>query len=199
MLRVRDIMTRDIVTLSPELTVRDAMVLLSSRHISGAPVLANGTLVGVVSLTDLVELASGLSGVPTERPEHTEWGEFEDPLTWVDDESAPAAYYAEMWDDAGVDASERIAEPGSPEWNMLEEHTVSEAMNRRVATLPPDTSVPEAADLMRRACIHRVLIVEDGHLVGLVSTKDISDAVADHRITTNTYVFGRPAADRGLH
>lgn len=192
-------MTRDIVALSPELTLRDAMVLLSSRHISGAPVLANGKLVGVVSLTDLVELASGLSGVPTARPDRVEWGEFEDPLAWVEGEAPPAAYYAEMWDDSGAEVSERIAETESPEWNMLEEHTVSEAMNRRIATLPPDTPVPDAADLMRRANIHRVLVVDDGHLVGLVSTKDISNAVADKRLTTNTYVFGRPAGNRGLH
>src|SRR5687767_504781 len=69
MLRLRDIMTREVVTVAPDLSVRDAMELLTSRHISGAPVLSNRKIVGVVSLTDLAELASGSPGVPTERNE----------------------------------------------------------------------------------------------------------------------------------
>jgi len=196
MLRLRDIMTRDIVSVSPELSIRDAMVLFSDRHISGAPVVANTRLVGVVTLTDLVELASGLSGVPTQRPDHAEWGGFEDPLPWVDDEVSPAVYYAELWDDSGADVVERIAETESPEWNALEEHTVGEAMNRRIAALPSDTLVDAAAELMRSSGIHRVLVIDDGQLNGVVTTKDISNAVADHRLTTSRYVFPRGAPPR---
>ena len=197
MLRLRDIMTRDLVTVSPDLTIRDAMVLFSERHISGAPVVANNKLVGVVTLTDLVELASAMPGVPTERPEQAEWGEIEDPLAWVDDEASPVAFYTDLWDDAGADVRERIAETDSPEWNALEEHTVGEAMNRRIASLTPDTTVEDAAETMRRAGIHRVLVLDGGKLVGLVSTKDVSDAVADHRLTNTRFVFGRPALKRG--
>ena len=40
MLRLRDIMTTDVVTVSPESTIREAMELFASRHISGAPVVA---------------------------------------------------------------------------------------------------------------------------------------------------------------
>ena len=53
MLKLRDIMTRELVTLSPEHSLREAMSILSSRPISGAPVVTNGKVVGVVSLTDL--------------------------------------------------------------------------------------------------------------------------------------------------
>jgi len=198
MLRVRDIMTRDIVSVSPELSIRDAMALFSERHIGGAPVVASNKLVGVVTLTDLVELASGMNGVPTQRPEQAEFGEIEDPLAWVDDESTPVAFYADLWEDAGADVAQRMADSDSPEWNALEEHTVGEAMNRRIASLPPDTAVEDAAEVMRRAGIHRVLVIEGGKLVGVLSTKDVSDAVADHRLTTTRFVFGRPAINRGL-
>ena len=198
MLRLRDIMTREIVSVSPDLTIRDAMVLFSEHHISGAPVVANNKLVGVVSLTDLVDLASGMPGVPTERPNEAEGSDFEDPLAWVDDEASPAAFYADLWDDSGVDAAQRMAGPDSPEWNALEDHTVGEAMNRRVASLPPETPVEEAAQLMRRAGIHRVLVIENERLVGVVSTKDVSNAVADHRIGATRFVFGRAAMNRGI-
>jgi CBS domain-containing protein len=102
-----------------------------------------------------------------------------------------------MWEDAGADVAERMADTGGPEWNVLEEHTVGETMNRTVSALPPDTPVEHAAEVMRRATIHRVLVMEDGKLLGVVTTKDITDAVADHRFTNRVYVFGNPASDRG--
>lgn len=90
-----------------------------------------------------------------------------------------------------------MAETMGPEWNMLEEHTVGEAMNRKIAALPPDTPVEHAAAVMRRAGIHRVLVMENGNLLGIVTTKDVSDAVADRRLTTRVYVFGAKAGDCG--
>jgi len=54
MLKVRDIMTRNVLTLSPAATLREAMALLASHHVSGAPVVSGGKLVGVVTTTDLL-------------------------------------------------------------------------------------------------------------------------------------------------
>ena len=51
MLALRDIMTADVVTVSPQTTLREAMELLAQRHLSGAPVVSGGELVGVVSAT----------------------------------------------------------------------------------------------------------------------------------------------------
>ncbi|HJP84669.1 MAG TPA: CBS domain-containing protein [Gemmatimonadaceae bacterium] len=72
----------------------------------------------------------------------------------------------------------------------LEEITVSELMTREVKTLPPNCSVEQAADFMRKNQIHRVLVMEGQKLVGIVTTTDVAKAVADHRLRTNTYVFG---------
>ncbi len=41
MLRLRDIMTTELVTVAPELSLRDAMELLVTSHVSGAPVVAS--------------------------------------------------------------------------------------------------------------------------------------------------------------
>ena len=52
---VAEIMTRDVLTISEEATLREAAVLLTERHISGAPVVnAQGELVGVLSESDLL-------------------------------------------------------------------------------------------------------------------------------------------------
>jgi CBS domain-containing protein len=187
MLRLHDIMTRQLVTISPEHSLRDAMSILASNHISGAPVLANGTVVGVISLTDLAEFAASDPGVPTERPEWGEWGE---PLDFPEGEEPSSTFFTQLWDDAGADVAERIDETGGPEWNALQESTVGEAMTRHVLALAPGTAVDYAANFMRNAGIHRVLVMDGGRLLGVVTTKDISDAVADHKLTRQTFVFG---------
>jgi CBS domain-containing protein len=192
MLRLHDIMTRDLVTLSPEHTLREAMVILTREHISGAPVAANGRLVGVVSLTDLAELVASTPGVPTERPEHAEWGEFDAPIADVEDEDPPGVFFQQLWDDAGAEVTERIGETEGPEWDALQEHTVGEAMTRAVLALEPSTTVESAAAFMRSHAIHRVLVMQDSRLLGIVSTTDIAGAVADGRLVTRTYVFGSP-------
>jgi CBS domain-containing protein len=197
MLRLRDIMARDVITVAPDFPLRDTMELLTARHISGAPVVVNGRVIGVVSLTDLAEFAAGSPGTPTERPDLAEWGEFENIGQVADEDVPPAAFFAEMWDDAGADVATRIAHPEGPEWNALEDHTVADVMNRSMTALASDTPVEHAAETMRRAGIHRVLVVDDGRLVGIVSTKDVSDAVADGRLVNRVYVFGSAAGKRG--
>jgi CBS domain-containing protein len=197
LLRLREIMTADVVAVSPETTLREAMELLSHRHLSGAPVVSAGKLVGVVTATDLMAFASTLSGVPTERAADDSWDAWSEPSS-ADDavvdrgQEPPSAFFSDLWDDAGSGVATRIASPEGPEWNALEEHDVSEVMTSTpLVTLPPDADVSAAAALMSQHGIHRVLIVDKGALVGIVSTLDITRAAAEHRFTTRTYVFGR--------
>jgi CBS domain-containing protein len=197
MLRLQDIMTRDVVTVSPELSLRDTMELLTTRHISGAPVVVGGIVVGVISLNDVAEVAAAAPGAPTHRAEVPDWGEYQDPLEWIDEEEPPAAYFAQLWEDSAVDVVARMEQVAGGRWNALEELTVSDAMNARVVALPPDTPVERAAEVMRRAGVHRLLVMEGGRLLGLVSTTDVTGAVADHRFGRQVYVFGNTAADRG--
>jgi CBS domain-containing protein len=202
MLRLRDIMTTDVITLDPNLTVREAMDVFTSNRISGAPVVDGGDVIGVVSATDLLQLAAALPGVPTERDvgparsgdRAADEGEGPAPLGADDEDDASALYFTELWDDAGGSAAERVVTPAGAEWNALEQHTVSEAMTRApVYALTPDTLVSVTADHMRRAKIHRVLVMSGKRLVGLVSSSDITAAVADGKLTSRTYVFERPA------
>lgn len=198
MLRLRDIMTTDLITLDPNLSIREAMDVFTSKRISGAPVVAGGEVIGVVSASDILQFAAALPGVPTEREAAPEWlgdisGDEDDesPLPEAGEADDPSAlYFTEMWDDAGATVVERIVTPGGAEWNTLEEHTVSEAMTRApVCALTPDTLVTVAADYMRNARVHRVLVMTGKTLVGLVSSSDITAAVADGKLTSHTYVF----------
>ena len=54
-MKARDIMRKQVLTVRPETTLRELARLLSSRGVSGAPVVGpQGDLIGVVSQTDLL-------------------------------------------------------------------------------------------------------------------------------------------------
>lgn len=198
MLRLSEIMTREVVTVPPELSVRDAMALFATRHITGAPVVSpQGKVVGVVSLTDLAEFAAGSPGAPTERADQVEWGEWDREDELPEGTEPPSAFFSDLWDDAGAEVSERMGGTEGPEWSALDEHTVSEVMSRRISALPPTTTVDRAADIMRSTGIHRVLVMDGAQLLGLVSTSDIAAAVADHKLARRVYVFGPAKARPG--
>lgn len=57
-IRVSDYMARDLVTLTPDMRVLDAVNTLVKRRISGAPVVDHhGTLVGILSDMDCIKVA----------------------------------------------------------------------------------------------------------------------------------------------
>ncbi len=189
MLRLRDIMTKDVLTVSPEMPLRDAMALLASRHISGVPVLDGAEVVGVLSSTDLLDFAASLPGVPVAHATLTDVDGEELPAAQIDLDALREHLFAEVWAGAGVDVAERARESAGHEWNVLEEYTVADAMTRSVVSLPPGTPVTAAADRMRTAGVHRVLVMHGNRLLGIVTTKDIANAVADNKLTTRKLVF----------
>ena len=52
---VRDIMTPDVITVSPSKTVEECMLLVTERRIRHLPVCEDGRLIGLVSIGDLVK------------------------------------------------------------------------------------------------------------------------------------------------
>ena len=183
-LTVRDIMSTGVLTLSPDLTLRDAIELLSGRHITGAPVVAGGRVVGVISANDVLAFEATTPGVPTEQPDQPEQDGLEEPEeeAWERETEAPGAYFSGLWVDAGADVAERFAELTGPEWDVLAEHTVAEAMSGGVRSVRPDTSVTDAAAYMLKEGIHRAIVLEGFELVGIVTATDIMRAVAERRL-----------------
>jgi CBS domain-containing protein len=189
MLKLRDIMTADVITVSPDLSLREAMELLAQRHVSGAPVVAGGQVLGVVTSTDLLQLAAALPGVPSGRDATADLEPDEEEPAYEGEDESSSSFFTDLWSDAGADTTARVETTASPEWNALEEHTVSEAMTNAIISLTSETSVVEAAEAMRRDKIHRVLVMDEGRLVGIVSALDITKAVAEHKLVAKTFVF----------
>jgi len=179
--RIHDIMTVDLITVPAEATLREVAELFSDEHISGAPVLESGKVVGVISATDLLEFDAESRAVPTAAERGTSRAT-RGASRWTEEGDGAVSYFADFWDDAGEDVSERFGEPDGPEWNVLEEHTAGELMTRQMCTLSPNTDLQEASAYMLRYAVHRVLVVDEGRVIGLLSTTDILKAVSQHGV-----------------
>ena len=178
---VKDIMSTELVTVSPDLSLRDLVELLAQEHVSGAPVVARGEVVGLVSLDDVASFQASLPPVPVDGDEEIGWDE-ESPPGAVEGEDAAGAYFQDLWADAGAEVVERTEAVRGPEWDLLAEHTVEEAMSRGLRTIEPGRTVEEAARGMQEGGIHRLLVMEGGRLVGIVTTSDITRTVADRKV-----------------
>jgi CBS domain-containing protein len=183
MLTLRDLMTTDLVTFHPDMSLRDAVGELSAVGFAGAPVVAGNRVLGVVSASDILMFEASTPPVPSHRAGQQEWGDWGPAQLWEEDVSEPpSAYFRDVWADSGSELVERMSGPESPEWDLLAEHVVAEVMTRRVVAFPPDTDVAAAASAMTRSGIHRVLVMETDRLLGVVSAMDFVKALADGKL-----------------
>lgn len=189
MLRLKDIMTKDVIALSPTMTLREAMELFVTRHVSGAPVTSRGRVVGVLSTTDILEFQSAAAQVAVDREAEIE--PLDEELADVND--AITNFYIALPDEDTEAVPEILSALEEKQWDVLEAHMVSEVMTQVIFSLPSTALVTEAALYMREAEVHRILVVDDDVLVGIVTTTDLAAAVADRRLVTTRFVFDRPA------
>lgn len=142
-----DVMQTGVLTVSPETTLADLQRLFVEEGISGAPVVdADGRLAGVVSVSDLLRAA------------------FEERDTAV----AEASYFRE-----DLEFSAPAGAGADDLQDRLAQLRVADAMTPGTLWVPPDAPVSEIADLVGKYRVHRVLVVDDGALVGIVSTFDL--------------------------
>ena len=185
MLRLASIMTKNVVTATPEMTLREAAELFAAHHISGAPVVSGTKVVGVVSAADILAFAASERATDTNATSQPAVGSWTGPT--ADDEVSSeilpsASYFTQLWSDASDTVSDRLDNPNGAELDLLDEHTVDEILSRPLVMLAPTDDVLLAATIMEEKSIHRVIVVEDGALVGIVSTLDIVRAVAERTI-----------------
>ncbi len=196
MLRLRDIMTRQVMTLEPQITLREAMENLSARNVSGAPVVSGQKVVGVISASDLLSFAAAPPQPRDDRRaiETSPAGEWNESAEWNETiESADSddshAYFTDMWDDHTEGTTEVIESRGESSPDAMENYLVEDVMTKKIRWLSPDADVRSAADMMREFGVHRVLVLNRGHLVGIVSAMDIAKAVAERQLPNRSFVF----------
>jgi CBS domain-containing protein len=155
-MRVADVMESRVVTVGPDLPVRELEALLVRERVTGVPVVEGGRVVGVVSRSDVVRQL---------ELERSQLG-------------AVSAFYLEPWDaeQRGPEDERRVHAAVAERFEHLR---VRDLMIRDVLQVGPDASLRDAARLMVERRVHRILVTDRGALVGLLSTLDLTRLVAE--------------------
>lgn len=174
---VGDIMQTEVTTVSPGTSVRELTRVLADQGISGVPVVSRGgRVVGVVSSTDVVRFTAEAEDlevpVPVWPRRDASWGR-----TPTDDEEAPEGYpdyfLPEEVPDTFTGWGEELGNAA------FDEFTVSDIMTPVPFSVAANASVKELAEFLLRGRIHRAVVTEDDHLVGIVTTMDVLRALSE--------------------
>ncbi len=143
MKNAKDIMTSNILTVTPETTVTELAKLLSSNNINGAPVLdSDDTLLGVVTENDLIYQKKNVH-IPTV-------------ITILD-----SFIYLEN------------PEKMEKEMLKIAGSTVNDIYTKPCVTVTEETSIEDIATIMAEQNIHTLPVIKDEKLVGVIGKKDI--------------------------
>jgi CBS domain-containing protein len=148
MLYARDIMTKEVLTVTPETSIADLSKILENRQIGGVPVVEKGgRLVGVITQSDLVERARDLELPPA--------------INILD-----FHFYLQI----PSHLLQRVEK-------MLGT-TVGDCMTSDPVTVAPDTPVSRIAALMAKQKVHTIPVLKGGAIVGVIGKMDLVRAMA---------------------
>jgi CBS domain-containing protein len=148
MLQARDIMTTEVLTVSPETSISELSKILAIHQIGGLPVVdKGGRLVGVITQSDLVERARDLELPPA--------------INILD-----FHFYLQI----PSHLLQRVEK-------MLGT-TVGDCMSPNPVTVVPDTPVAKIAALMAKQKVHTIPVLEGEKLVGVIGKMDLVRAMA---------------------
>ncbi|MGC8598611.1 MAG: HPP family protein [Thermoplasmata archaeon] len=158
-MKVGEVMTKNVITLRPDMTVKEAMEILVKNNIGGAPVTVNGKLVGIVTQRDLLsylDMAYKRQGwifIPTpfdiiEVPRLT---------------ALPYEKFTEIYEKFGQEKIENV-------------------MQKKVYFVEPDDDIEDAIQLLGKAKVNRLPVVDkDKNVVGIITRGDILRALAGYK------------------
>jgi CBS domain-containing protein len=150
-LKVREIMTTDVITVRPETTMGELADILAQNKISGVPVVdGQGRVLGMVSEADII----------------------------LQDADLHFPYYIQFLESViYLQSVHKFEERFRKAFGTK----VSEVMSDEVVAVSPDTTVREVATLMADRDVNRLPVTESEKLVGIVTRGDIVRAIAEHR------------------
>jgi len=123
---VRDIMTTNVITVSPDTLMVEAGRIMEFHNIQRLPVVEKGKLVGIITRNRLLRY------YPSQATSLSHW-----------------------------------------ELNyLLAKIKVKDIMRKELVTVPPDITVEQAIAIAQKNRVGSLLVVEDGKLVGIVTTND---------------------------
>jgi CBS domain-containing protein len=185
-----DLMSRDLISVSQQTSLREAGRLLLLHQISGMPVVEpGGACVGILSTTDLLRWALQQHGASTpriaERPyscifqlKH-QGANGEERVLWTLPLDVCSLQRQNGEDNICNQPHEVLADWQVVNVEQLPTENVGQFMTSDLVTVAVDLPLPELARRMVDAHVHRVIVVDRLHRpVGIVSNTDILAGIA---------------------
>ncbi|MBI5755685.1 MAG: CBS domain-containing protein [Nitrospirae bacterium] len=148
MATAKDIMTKEVVTVTKDITIEGLARLFTRHDISGAPVVdEDGKLIGVVTENDLIKMEQRLH-IPT--------------VINIFD----AVIY--------LGSSKKFEE----DIKRMAAAKVEDIYKKEVVTINEDSPLQEIATIMSEKNIHHLPVVKRGKIVGIVGKRDVVKAIA---------------------
>ena len=152
---VKTYMKKKVVSFEPEDSIFDVAKTLSKHHISGAPVVNSGKVVGVISETDIIKFMR--MRLPQESMMLQEFHILR--LLLISMVKDQLQFKKEI--------------------EKMSKIKVKDLMTKDVISITPDENVIEAATVMERHKIDRLPVVNAGKLVGIIARPDLIRALIE--------------------
>ena len=155
----RDLMQEKVILLSADAPIEEAVETFEEYKISGAPVVDSaGNTIGVLSAFDIA------------RAEHVREGRIESGHgRW---------YHADPLADDEFDVDPQFRAEGYGPAAGGDRATVADWMTRELVTVTPEATLGEVCRTMAEHSIHRVLVVSERRLRGIVTSFDVVRCLA---------------------
>ncbi|MDR0309323.1 MAG: CBS domain-containing protein [Candidatus Methanoplasma sp.] len=149
-LRVRDLMTTQVLTVKPTDTIKRATIKFAVDNVTGATVVDNRNhVIGMITENDVLNLIV----------------KYQDKL----DKDPNTSHSLLSLPMDGITSDPVLAEAN----REISEMKVEEIMTRSVLTTTPDEKIVEALKKMMKLNVNRLPVLEQGVLVGILSRSDI--------------------------
>lgn len=153
-MKVKDIMTKDVITFKPDDTLHKALMVFTKSRISGAPVVENGKMVGLITELDIIKVLD----IYMPRIHFT---------------SVPHFFLVL----AGLKSKSKTTEL-KKKIKAASKLSVDSFMTKQPVIIGKDADIMEAARLIDTYKVNRIPVIEDEKVVGIVTRNDIIGAVA---------------------
>jgi len=134
---ISSIMTTEVLTVGPKDKVQEAQYIFDHHRIHHIPVVSDGAVLGMLSMTDLLYFLKGKSH------------------------------------DSYEETMNKI---------RLKNYTVEEIMATGLANISSTDTIHTALNIFKENLFHAMPVVDEGELVGIISTQDIIKTLANQKI-----------------
>jgi len=148
--RAKDLMSKDVICLHPEDSIFEAAKLFSQLDIHGLPVVKNGKLIGMITVTDIIKFID----IKTDN------------IPEIKGTALPDVILA-------IFRTMKSSENFERELEKISNFKVEDIMSKEVIIVNQKTSFLEIARLMDKHNIHRVPVVSKNKLVGMITGVDL--------------------------